>query len=170
MAVNRSHLLVPWADALYACDGAFWVRYAESLAFPGLKVSQTTKNLPGVEKVRLQASTRRMLFDQFGEIGAGGNSGFQALNLAIQWGATRILLIGFDMHDNSGIHWYGRNNWQSGNNPSESNFRRWRAAFQAAVPVLEGLGVEVINASPLSDLKAFPRRSVTDTLKEWGLS
>ena len=42
-------------------------------------------------------------------IGGGGNSGFQALNLALQWGARKIILVGFDLTDENGLHWYGRN-------------------------------------------------------------
>lgn len=71
------------------------------------------------------------------------------------------------MTDRSGVHWYGRNGWQGANNPSETNFRRWMQAFDAAGPVLESLGVEVINASPQTAMKSFPRRSFDDALKGW---
>lgn len=108
----------------------------------------------------------RLLLDKVGRVGSGGNSGFQALNLAVQWGARRILLIGFDMTDSSGVHWYGRNNWPMASNPYEPNFVRWIAAFQAAAPVLAKLGVEVINCSVYSAMKSFPRRSLDDALSQ----
>lgn len=93
---------------------------------------------------------------QPGQVAAGGNSGFQALNLALQFGASRIILIGFDMNDRAGKHWYGRNQWPNANNPNDSNFQRWIAAFTKAAPVLAGLGVQVFNCSPNSALRCFP--------------
>jgi uncharacterized Rossmann fold enzyme len=42
--------------------------------------------------------------------------------LAAQLGAKTILLIGFDMTDSAGVHWYGRNNWEQANNPTQDCF------------------------------------------------
>jgi hypothetical protein len=70
-----------------------------------------------------------MLFEEPGVIGSGGNSGFQALNIAAQFGATRILLIGFDMHAAKGAHWYGMNGWKNASNPMDTNYVHWRKAL-----------------------------------------
>ena len=43
-----------------------------------------------------------LLFQEPGVVGSGGNSGFQMINLAAQFGATGIALIGFDMRLGSG--------------------------------------------------------------------
>lgn len=163
LAVNRSHLLVPWADALYACDGAFWLRYEDALAFPGLKVTQTAKGLPGVHKVQVESAHRSMLFDRFGQLGAGGNSGFQAVNLAAQAGAARIVLVGFDYSLARGVHWHGKHP-PGMNNPSERNMVRWAEDLDRAAPLLASLGVEVLNASPYSSLRAYPVRPLEDCL------
>jgi hypothetical protein len=101
-----------------------------------------------------------------GTIGAGGNSGYQALNLAVQWGARKIILIGFDMTDRSGVHWYGRNRWIGANNPDQSNFKRWIAAFEKAAPVLRDMGVSVVNVSRDSALGCFPKMALDDALAE----
>lgn len=108
-----------------------------------------------------------MIFD--GEaIGGGGNSGFQALNLAASmFGARRIILIGFDMNDQGGLHFYGRNRWSLANNPDHTNFRRWIENMASAAPMLWSRGVEVVNASPNSSLKCFPMRSIEDALQGW---
>jgi hypothetical protein len=120
-----------------------------------------------VHGVRIKHKTLdRLLLDEPGVIGAGGNSGFQALNIALQFGATRILLIGFDM---SGEHYYGRNNWPQANNPSDSTFIRWRAAFAAAASDLRTMGVEVINTSMQTALNCFVRRSIDEVLETWSL-
>lgn len=163
VAINASHRLVPWADALYACDGAFWLRYEDALAFPGLKVTQTAKGLPGVHKVKVEAAHRSMLFDRFGQLGAGGNSGFQAVNLAAQAGAARIVLVGFDYSLARGVHWHGKHPVGM-NNPSERNMARWADDMDRAAPLLASLGVEVLNASPYSSLRAFEKRPLEDCL------
>jgi hypothetical protein len=67
----------------------------------------------------------------------------------------------------SGVHWYGRNYWSFANNPDESNFRRWIAAFEKAAPVLADIGVEVVTASPISAMRCFPRLSIRDALAAW---
>lgn len=122
-----------------------------------------------LQRVRINPKLDQMLFDHVGTVGAGGNSGFQTVNLAAQFGAKRILLIGFDMHGRGGEHWYGRNNWMMANNPDETNYRRWRASFECAAPVLADRNVEVVNASPFSELKCFRRAGIAETLEAWGL-
>lgn len=134
--------------------------------FRGLKVCYRGNGLndfPDIRRIDIEKNKDKLLFEP-GKTGSGGNSGFQALNLAVLWGARRILLIGFDMTDASGVHWYGRNNWHQANNPNESNFKRWIAAFDAAAPVLAKLGVEIINCAAYSAMNCFPRRSIEDVL------
>jgi hypothetical protein len=121
-----------------------------------------------VHKVEVEDHDR-LLFDEPGVIGSGGNSGFQALNLAAQFGAARVLLIGFDMHSGNGVHWYGRNVGRDMRNPIDHNYLRWRAAFNKQSRVLRAMGIEVVNASPDSALVCFERRGIEDVLKEWGL-
>lgn len=111
----------------------------------------------------------KMLFEDPGVIGSGGNSGFQALNLAVQFGATKILLVGFDMHGGNGVHWYGRNVGRNMNNPLDHTYVRWREAFNKQSAVLRGMGVEVVNASPDSALVCFERKPVEEALAGWGL-
>ena len=88
----------------------------------------------------------------------GGNSGFQALNIAVLFGAARVLLLGFDLH---GTHWHGRH--PAGmNNPDQNNFDRWSKAFSEAVGDLKLANVEVINCSPGSALTCFPTARIQD--------
>lgn len=97
-----------------------------------------------------------LLTETPGTIGDGGNSGFQALNIAVQFGAKRIVLVGFDMRLDRGIHWHGRHP-KGLNNPQDLNIVRWRKAINGAAVELAELGVEVLNASPVSTLTAFPK-------------
>tara|TARA_R100001244_G_scaffold47793_2_gene42607 strand:- start:2216 stop:2557 length:342 start_codon:yes stop_codon:yes gene_type:complete len=103
----------------------------------------------------------KILVGRAGVLGWGGNSGFHALNLAVQFGADRIVLVGYDMRVDRGTHWHGQHP-QGMNNPSEKNVVRWRNAVDDAAPMLAGLGIEVLNASPISALTAYPKVSFED--------
>lgn len=175
IAIKENVDLTPWADVVYGCDAAWWRKRVGLPEFKGLKVSWKGNNTspaplyPGIKLVDITPQSDELVFAPLGKLGAGGNSGFQALNLAVQFGAKRLLLIGFDMHDRSGAHWYGRNNWPGGNNPTEDNFRRWRRAFELAAPVLRERGIEVFNASEFSSLRCFERRKVDEALSLWNV-
>ncbi len=176
LAIKRNVELAPWADAVYGCDQAWWRSVRGLPDFKGLKMAYAPRACDEYGLTRVEIPVIRadlggdvILTGEIGVVGAGGCSGFQALNLAVQFGARRIALLGFDCQDRSGVHWYGRNTAQGMANPSMDNLRRWRAAFEAAVPTLEQLGVEVVNASRLSDIRGFRRASVAEVLQQWGL-
>lgn len=105
-----------------------------------------------------------MLVGTFGTLGWGGNSGFHALNLAVQFGVKRIALVGFDMRCDKGLHWHGSHE-KGLNNPTPGNVERWRRVTDAAAPVLAALGVSVINCSPISALTAYPKMSLSEAME-----
>ena len=41
-----------------------------------------------------------------GTVGWGGNSGFQALNMVVNFGCKRIILVGFSLIGKAGLHWH----------------------------------------------------------------
>lgn len=98
-----------------------------------------------------------------GCIGWGGNSGFQAVNLALQFGAARIILLGYDYTTQGGIHFDGRHP-PGMRNPSQAGLDRWGAVLDSQRPFLDALGVEVINCSPVSSLSAFRRLDIFEAL------
>lgn len=110
----------------------------------------------GVKRVEVNKTADKLLIDFFGTIGWGGNSGFGALNLAVQFGAKRIILVGFDMRLDRGVHWHGLHPGGL-HNPNARNVERWRRVVDEAAPMLKALGVEVLNASPISALRAYPK-------------
>jgi hypothetical protein len=173
LAIKRSWELVPFCEAIYGCDAGWWLHVNGLPEYAGLKLSydRTAIDAYGLKRVSIpDKGTGALRFAETGVVGSAGNSGFQALNLAAQWGAKRILLVGFDMHDKGGVHWYGRNTGQRMSNPDEQNFRRWRVAFTAAAPVLTARGIEVVDAAPKGALTAFRKRTIAEALKEWELS
>jgi hypothetical protein len=166
IAINESWRLCEWADVLYGCDGAWWRARDGVPGFEGAKLCYEARACRefGLGRVEIERHCDRILTDRVGCVGDGGNSGFQALNLAVQFGAKRVILIGFDMQLDHGLHWHGRHP-QGLNNPSENNIARWRQSIDGAAFVLKRLGVTVLNASPISALEAYPKMSLHRALE-----
>lgn len=134
--------------------------------FTGLKITQD-RGVPGlypdVRRVTVQAGCNELLFERFGVIGWGGNGGFHALNLAIQFGASYIVGVGFDMSLEHGVHWHGRHG-AGLNNPRQASVDKWRQNFDAQRRILDMLGVEFVLGSPDSRLTAFRKLSFEEAL------
>lgn len=158
--------MAPWADVLYACDFAWWEQNNGVMSFNGLKVSSdkpSPKFSWNVRTISLIRNDDRLQLAEFGTLGWGGNSGFHALNLAVQFGASRIVLVGYDMRVDRGVHWHGKHGGQL-NNPTEVNVQRWRGCIDDAAETLRAIGVEVINASPVSTLENYPKMSLEEAI------
>lgn len=93
----------------------------------------------------------------------GGNSGYQAVNLAAHLGARRIVLLGFDMRVVNGRrHWFGDHPGQL-NMPSD--YAQWVRRFETAAEELMDMGIEVINATPGSALPWFTMMPIEAALE-----
>lgn len=93
----------------------------------------------------------------------GSNSGYQALNLAVLFGAIRILLIGFDMKlsETGRRHWFGNH---PGKMNKASHYDQFIRAFYTTTADLKRAGVEVLNCTPGSALDAFPIAKLEDVI------
>lgn len=164
IAVNRSYELVPWAEALYGADGLFWDHYPAARSFAGLRV---TASRDAARAHRLQLVTvsgeHRFLVDQPGTIGHGGHSGFQAINLAVQFGARKLLLIGFDL---SGDHWHAKHPTR---NPRPQTLDKWRRRLDAEADRLAELDIAVVNCSLASALTRYQKLPLPEALHRFGL-
>ena len=164
IAVNDSYRLAPWADAIYACDVRWWMwqyelHRAEITAFAGLRFGMQTERVNregrpewGVTWLKNAGVTGLEL--ELGSLKNGRNSGYQAINLAAQCGASRIMLLGFDMSLGHGgkAHWFGSHPY--GGPPKLTKFRLY---FPSIAPPLKALGIEVLNCSRRSALTCFPK-------------
>lgn len=161
IAVNDAYRLAPWADCLYAADDKWWRWHNGVPGFAGLKYSIEPRYAAKVKAgaVLLKNHGREGLSaDPSGLcIGSTGNSGYQAINLAVHFGARRILLLGYDMR---GKHFFG--NHPDGSGP---NFETVVPAFKSLVVPLASLGVTVLNCTPKSALTCFPRAVLRDVLE-----
>lgn len=94
-----------------------------------------------------------------GVIHQGGNSGYQAINLAYLWGARAIVLLGMDC--GAGVrgeaHWFGQH--PTGLSQHQP-FEVWRTKFPMLAADLAAEGVPVLNCSRQTALDCFPRHTL----------
>lgn len=160
IVVNDAYKLAPWADLLYAADFDWWrVRWLDVRLFEGLKVTVGDRTIhPDIQSLR---NTGRKGFDPDPTcIRTGGNSGYQAIHIAIASGAARILLLGYDM---TGTHWFG-NHKPPLADPPPSSFDIWIPAFEG----LNGHGADIINCSPISKITCFEKGSLEKEIEALG--
>lgn len=159
IVINNSYKLAPWADILYACDQRWWKWFKGAPDFPGLKFALTAESAkwPGVRVIG-KSGTDGLSLDPR-SLRTGGNGGYQAINLAVLLGATKIVLLGYDMQlgEKGKQHWHG-------DHPMRmiSPYVNFRRCFQTIVDPLKEAGVEVINCSRETALKCFPRRRLDE--------
>ena len=156
-AVNNTYQLAPWADVLYACDKEWWDTYK-----PDFKGEKWTINKDACEKYGLNHIDydSQLIFSDKDIIATGNNSGFQAMNLAYLHGYKRIILLGFD-YMNSGQHFFGRHPHGLNKSP---DMRRWVKHMRKAQPIMESLGIEVINCTRETAIDCFPQMPITEAL------
>jgi hypothetical protein len=168
IAISDNWRKVPFADILYSCDPPWWHHHKGVPEFQGERWSQhkgsrawpAQATAMGVNVIRSEAKPGISLDPSV--IHTGANSGFQALNLAILAGASRVLLLGYDMQQTEGkSHWFG-------DHPAglqrTSPYHVFRKAFEDAAAQIESIGVDVINCSRETALTCFPRASLEDSL------
>lgn len=172
IAVNDSYKLAPWADALYGCDNKWWEIHGN--CFEGQKWAchqdiEGNNKLELAEKLDLNLVSSRDS-DEFCTdqrfIHHGSNSGFQAVNLALHFGAKFIVLVGFDMRTVDGkAHFFGTHPDPLGNG-DDNTYRKFANAFDTASRKLPK-DVTIINATPGSAMKCFPITSINEAIKRY---
>lgn len=160
IAINDAYRLAPWADALWASDKK-WIDWHDGVpSFTGPKYtisSHDTTDRPDWTVLR-NTGFEGLETDPTG-LRTGFNGGYQAINLAVHLGAARIVLLGYDMAPNPDgpSHWFGEHP-----DKMPSPYPHMRAAFDSLVTPLADLGIDIINCSRRTALKAFPCRSLDE--------
>ncbi len=161
IAVNDAYMIAPFADVLYAADGQWWNWHGGVSCFVRPKYSIEGRDQATWPDVQILRNTGfdGLELDPTG-LRAGFNSGYQAVNLAVHFGAARILLLGFDMSpDGAKTHWFGDHP-----QPRPSPYPQMIAAFETLIEPLREIGVEVLNCSRRTALTAFPCSPLADAL------
>ena len=144
IAVNDAWRLAPWADALIASDSAWWRFHQGVPDFHGLKFClEPAAASFGVQVLRNTGHDGVETADPSG-LRTGRNTGAAAVNLAVHFGASRILLLGYDMEakDEAHSHFFGAHpQGLRGGSP----YALFRQMFATMVEPLRTLGVSVIN-------------------------
>lgn len=164
IVVNTTFRLAPWADILYACDLSWWDVYAEEVfrTFEGQPWSQTEIACRRYNLAQVRGEVGPGLSRVQGVVRQGGNSGYQAIGLAFDQGAERIVLLGFDMQDTGGrTHWHGDHPEGLRN---ASPFASWIGKFGQLAVDLQREGVVVINATRQTALSCFERMPLEKAL------
>ncbi len=164
IVVNNTWSLLPWADVLYACDFRWWETYGEAASvFAGQKwtTSGAAAMKHGIKRIGKRDGAGLCI--ERGHIHTGGNSGYQAVNLAYHFGAKRIVLLGFDMHRKNGAHWHGEHRDMI--SAPESHINAWVRMFEPMARDMKMAGVDVVNATPGSALPWFRMASMGEALR-----
>lgn len=187
IAVNDQYLLAPWAEVLYFADGKWWKwqitgrdgKGHEALRISAADLKARWAAFPGI-KVSIDNSAAQIADDQVlilrnansnaaatpvstdpAAIQTGGNSGFQAFNIALLAQPARILLLGFDAQRGTGGR---RHNFGDHPDRSEPPYDAMCSAFRNAGEAVKRLGIEVLNCSPVSKIDCFPFMALADAL------
>lgn len=120
------------------CSGEFWTINQHAAKVDGLNLLNSERGA-GVSR-----SPNTIM--------EGGNSGYQAIGLALLFGASKVVLLGYDMQFTDGKkHWHRDH---ERNNPTTLAMRGWVENFrllasQAPVPI--------VNCSRATALTCFPK-------------
>lgn len=169
IAVNDAYKLFPNADVLYACDLSWWEINKFVPDFSGerwtshsISPKNSKQNLSNSELFHIISGRNAPGFSRDQSvIHYGNNSGFQAVNLAILFGAEEIILIGFDMRPVDGKnHFFGEHKSPLRGNHS---FNMWIHHFNEAAKTVPK-NIRIVNSTPNSALKCFPMIPLVNVL------
>ena len=161
LGVNAAFGLGKWVDVCFFGDAKFywWNRNALD-RFKGLKITindrskmryKSVENRPGINIIK--RGKFRGLNREPDLIGWNKSSGAAAINVAIHLGANQIVLLGYDMRVIN-----GRKNWKRHvrERTKLNPFENFLKVFGQIKRDAEKMGVEILNATPESNLKTFP--------------
>jgi hypothetical protein len=169
IAVGNAYKAMPWADVVYHTDGPWWRMHNGCPGFSGRCWSSHDDGTNNKSEIAKEYGLRLVAGENGNEfsldprlIRYGGNSLFAAVNLAILFGAARIILVGADMRHVNGLAHF------DGDHPKPlrqcSDYTKFAPAFDAAAKALPA-HISIVNATPGSALKAFPIVSLEDALE-----
>lgn len=168
IAISDSYILAPHAQYLYACDYKWWHwRYASVLGvgFAGQLLSIDPVAVEKFDRIELiacvdAAAAKPGLCKSHNAIHNGFSSGYQAVHIARNMGATKIVLLGFDYGATGQGHWFGGHP-----DNSVSDFPVMVRAFDSLAQDLIDEGIEVINCTRKTALQCFPRNLLQNALR-----
>jgi len=169
IGVNMACQLGPCVDVLFFGDDSFWSRFQDLvLAFRGLRV--TCMNKP-VKKYSVRVKPLRRIRDaaeglttRRDSVVWHKNSGATAINLAAHFGVKQIILLGFDMALDNGIHQHWHKEYAGNPKTVYGTFKMHKKGFPIIAETAKRMGIEILNASPTSTIVEFKKINVSEIL------
>lgn len=171
IGINEAGLtLVPWCDILFWGDQRWydWNKDRLHLHTGAMKIHRHSGYVPGAMRIRYNPPAGGGI--HWGKDAVGGiESGSSAINLALHTGASKIVLLGFDMMR---VPLGGQNNFhdkhQASHNPDA--VKKFIRAHRSMAGDLKSRGhpVKVMNATTISGLVGiWPMVDLEDILRAY---
>lgn len=162
IGINDVGLRNQWVDIWYAADYQFWKHYSTTAeTSDSLKVCAERDAIKhGLVDLFLNVNDReKALRYTPGYALHGEHSGFQALQLAISIGATKVVLVGYDCKPKGQLtNYFGT---KCASLHRHSDYKNWPLHYdRLAIPD----GVEVLNATTDSAITAYPKVELESVL------
>ncbi len=160
IAVNEAYKIGDWVDVLFFGDIAYYRQNKDEIRkFKKLKVSfhEIDPHVKYIPKSRNRSglSSTRITWNM--------SSGAAAINLAVLFGAKKIILLGFDMHTKGPLHWHGSYPTRGGA-ALERTFTRHMKGFSGMNKAAKKMGVTILNANPDSAIEEFTKVDLNEVL------
>lgn len=145
VAVNTAWTYARFCHAIYAGDMTWWRNYGANIDIdvPRYTLSQGAAHDFGIKHHKSRISS-------------GYNSGLMALEMAINFGAARVLLLGFDFSVKNGTHCHGDH--KKTPNPTQAKCDMWKDYAQRLRDAYPD--AEIVNCSRETECNVFPRMSL----------
>ena len=186
IGVNLAAFLGDWVDVAFWGDSSTYLDYKGWFdEFSGLKISTGSKFYEQrYQSIKfLHRNHDKGITTDPSELSwVGKNSGSAAINLAYHLGCTEIRLLGFDMknHESGRMHFhtgYPQRDYIVTNKdvkegrtkvprlaPQDPYKNKFLPGFAKIAKDAEKLGVKIINVSPNSKIKEFPKMSFEEVV------
>ena len=173
IGINVSFMIGTWIDVVFFGDGSFFLRYKHELAaFPGLKVScdPKTSHYDWVKTLERDADHGKGISQNPRKVSWNHNSGAAAISMAVNAGAKRIILLGFDMQlaKNEQQHWHDMyrilvRDRHNGKPPKSLPFDLQLLGFPVIAADAKRIGVEILQIGE-SAITCFQKIKLEDVL------
>lgn len=172
IAINAAYKSLPFADMVFFGDYKFFRWNKQTLLqFPKPIISSSTE-LRDHKRVKYLGRDNRKprgISLRQGYVSWNTNSGSAAISIAVQAGAKRIFLLGFDMHRQGGKKHF-HNDYAKPERIERTkktvtdNFDRHLLGFPVIKRDAKELGIEIYNVNPNSKIKQFPKLTLKEAL------
>tara|TARA_R110001606_G_scaffold277614_1_gene425674 strand:- start:55 stop:855 length:801 start_codon:yes stop_codon:yes gene_type:complete len=164
IAINKALLFHSQADVLYWTDSRFYSWHKNEIDnYKGLKFTIKTGGKYTTDIKILKKGKAFGIETDPQTVAHGNNSGYAAINLAYHLGASRIILLGFDMGGNSqSTHFH--DGYPAKAAPDSMYKEKFIPGFNQLNSELKDSSISILNASPSSKLTVFPKITLEQAL------